>query len=160
MRCQMMRVISSPSISTTGFFTLIFAIADEPLRARICDGRSAECLRTPALWRGGAHPARTKHMRAELRARTRHAIVRARWRLLARARGARGDTAVGLTKNADMARDSRCIWPPPPGASAGDARTGSGRLAGAARRRHERARRARAPCAVRARRRALLRRSE
>src|SRR5258707_9202898 len=81
MRCQMMRVISSPSISTTGFFTLIFAIADEPLRARICDGRSAECLRTPALWRGGAHPARTKHMRAELRARTRRAIVRARGRL-------------------------------------------------------------------------------
>src|SRR6516162_4338002 len=81
MRCQMMRVISSPSISTTGFFTLIFAIADEPLRARICDGRSAECLRTPALWRGGAHPARTKHMRAELHARTRRAIVRARGRL-------------------------------------------------------------------------------
>src|SRR5215470_16302480 len=26
--CQMMRVISSPSISTTGFATLIFAIAD------------------------------------------------------------------------------------------------------------------------------------
>src|SRR6516162_5398259 len=76
MRCQMMRVISSPSISTTGFFTLIFAIADEPLRARICDGRSAECLRVPALWRGGAHPARPKHMRAELRARTRRAIVR------------------------------------------------------------------------------------
>src|SRR6266446_1286764 len=91
MRCQMMRVISSPSISTTGFFTLIFAIADEPLRARICDGRSAECLRTPALWRGGAYPARPKHMRAELRARTRRAIVRARSR-------ARGDTAVGLTK--------------------------------------------------------------
>src|SRR5262249_26974012 len=39
MRCQMMRVISSPSISTTGFFTLIFAIADEPLRARMCEGR-------------------------------------------------------------------------------------------------------------------------
>src|SRR5262249_21101990 len=38
MRCQMMRVISSPSISTTGFFTLIFAIADEPLRARMCEG--------------------------------------------------------------------------------------------------------------------------
>src|SRR6266446_8352872 len=38
MRCQMMRVISSPSISTTGFFTLIFAIADEPLRARMRDG--------------------------------------------------------------------------------------------------------------------------
>ncbi len=33
MSFQMMRVISSPSISTTGFFTLIFAIADEPLRA-------------------------------------------------------------------------------------------------------------------------------
>src|SRR5215471_580690 len=159
MRCQMMRVISSPSISTTGFFTLIFAIADEPLRARICDGRSVECLRTPALWRGGAHPARTKHMRAELRARTRRAIVRA-LAGAALARGARGDTAVGLTKNADMARDSRCIWPPPPGASAGDARTGSGRPAGAARRRHERARRARTPRAVRARRRALLRRSE
>src|SRR6516165_6933972 len=31
MRAQMIRVISSPSISTTGFFTLIFAIADEPL---------------------------------------------------------------------------------------------------------------------------------
>src|SRR5260370_30358230 len=81
MRCEMMGVISSLSISTTGFFTLIFAIADEPLRARICDRRSAECLRTPALWRGGAHPARTKHMRAELRARTRRAIVRARGRL-------------------------------------------------------------------------------
>jgi hypothetical protein len=27
MSCQMMRVISSPSISTTGFATLIFAIA-------------------------------------------------------------------------------------------------------------------------------------
>jgi hypothetical protein len=27
MSCQMMRVISSPSISTTGFFTAIFAIA-------------------------------------------------------------------------------------------------------------------------------------
>jgi hypothetical protein len=26
--CQMIRVISSPSISTTGFFTLIFAIGD------------------------------------------------------------------------------------------------------------------------------------
>src|SRR5215831_654242 len=38
MRCQMMRVISSPSISTTGFFTLIFAIADEPLCARMCEG--------------------------------------------------------------------------------------------------------------------------
>src|SRR5262245_30756201 len=38
MRCQMMRVISSPSISTTGFFTLIFAIADAPLRARMREG--------------------------------------------------------------------------------------------------------------------------
>src|SRR6516165_10005680 len=99
MRCQMMRVISSPSISTTGFFTLIFAIADEPLRARICDGRSAECLRTPALWRGGPHPARPKHMRAELRARTRRAIVRGRWRS-PRAGGARRDArrdmAVGI----------------------------------------------------------------
>jgi hypothetical protein len=27
MNCQMMRVISSPSISTMGFFTLIFAMA-------------------------------------------------------------------------------------------------------------------------------------
>src|SRR5688572_29745114 len=27
MNCQMMRVISSPSISTTGFFTLIFAMS-------------------------------------------------------------------------------------------------------------------------------------
>src|SRR6266436_4172583 len=143
MRCQMMRVISSPSISTTGFFTLIFAIADEPLRARICDGRSAECLRTPALWRGGAHPARTKHMRAELRARTRRTRRYGGW----------------IDENADMARDPRCIWPSPPGASAGDARTGSSWLAGAARRRDERARRARAPRAVRARRRALLRRS-
>src|SRR6516225_4295038 len=97
MRCQMMRVISSPSISTTGFFTLIFAIADEPLRARICDGRSAECLRTPALWRGGPHPARPKHMRAELRARTRRAIVRGRWRS-PRAGDARRDMAVGFEK--------------------------------------------------------------
>src|SRR5258708_38372122 len=64
-----------------------------------------------------------------------------------------------IDENADMARDPRCIWPPPPGASAGDARTGSSWLAGAARRRDERARRARAPRAVRARRRALLRRS-
>src|SRR5216683_3926389 len=32
---QMMRVISSPSISTTGFFTLIFAIAD------LCERRHA-----------------------------------------------------------------------------------------------------------------------
>src|SRR5690242_18117529 len=31
MRCQMMRVISSPSISTTGFLTAIFAMAAEPL---------------------------------------------------------------------------------------------------------------------------------
>src|SRR5215471_4678800 len=59
-----------------------------------------------------------------------------------------------------MARDPRCLRPRPPRASAGDARTGSGRLAGAARHRDERARRARAPRAVRARRRALLRRSE
>src|SRR5215510_7638680 len=81
MRCQMMRVISSPSISTTGFFTLIFAMREEPLRARMCEGRRAECLRTPALWRGGPRPARPKHMRAELRARTRRAIVRGRWRL-------------------------------------------------------------------------------
>src|SRR5215475_6982455 len=99
MRCQMMRVISSPSISTTGFFTLIFAIADEPLRARMCEGRGAECLRAPALWRGGPHPARPKHMRAELRARTRRAIVRGRWRS-ARAGGARRDahrdTLVGI----------------------------------------------------------------
>jgi hypothetical protein len=34
MSCQMIRVISSPSISTTGFFTLIFAIVDGPLRGR------------------------------------------------------------------------------------------------------------------------------
>ena len=33
MSCQMMRVISSPSISTTGFFTLIFGIADDLLLA-------------------------------------------------------------------------------------------------------------------------------
>src|SRR5947208_9601467 len=41
MRCQMMRVISSPSISTTGFLTAIFAMAAEPLplvfaRADVC----------------------------------------------------------------------------------------------------------------------------
>jgi hypothetical protein len=30
-----MRVISSPSISTTGFLTLIFAIANEPLHAHM-----------------------------------------------------------------------------------------------------------------------------
>ena len=40
--CQMIRVISSPSISTTGFLTLIFAIADEPLRANL-RGDAAEC---------------------------------------------------------------------------------------------------------------------
>jgi hypothetical protein len=36
MRCQMMRVISSPSISTTGFVTLIFAIGD------LCERLQAE----------------------------------------------------------------------------------------------------------------------
>src|SRR6516165_7693109 len=59
-----------------------------------------------------------------------------------------------------MARDQRCLRPRPPRASASDARTGSGRLASAARRRDERACRARAPRVVRARRRALLRRPE
>src|SRR5262245_57166716 len=131
MRCQMMRVISSPSISTTGFFTLIFAMREEPLRARMGEGRRAECLRTPALWRGGPHPARPKHMRAELRTRTRRAIVLRSMAFAARGRRAR-DTAVGTEKNADMARDPRCLRPRPPRASAGDARTGSGRLAGAA----------------------------
>src|SRR5215813_4143420 len=67
--------------TTPIFFTLIFAMRDEPLRARMCEGRRAECLRTSALGRGGPHPARPKHMRAELRARTRRAIVRGRWRL-------------------------------------------------------------------------------
>src|SRR5438045_8020238 len=33
MNAQMMRVISSPSSSTTGFFTLIFAIGGEPYLA-------------------------------------------------------------------------------------------------------------------------------
>src|ERR1044072_5332751 len=43
MRCQMMRVISSPSISTTGFLTAIFAMAADPLplslRTRMCAER-------------------------------------------------------------------------------------------------------------------------
>src|SRR5581483_12092895 len=44
MKSQMMRVISSPSISTTGFATLIFAIAQGPLdwsRKRTRLGRRA-----------------------------------------------------------------------------------------------------------------------
>src|ERR1700737_35728 len=47
MRAQMIRVISSPAISTTGFFTLIFAIADEPLMWG-CAGRQAKCPRLMA----------------------------------------------------------------------------------------------------------------
>src|SRR5260370_11742317 len=47
MRAQMIRVISSPSISTTGFFTLIFAIADEPLMWG-CAGKQAKCPRLMA----------------------------------------------------------------------------------------------------------------
>jgi hypothetical protein len=54
MRCQMMRVISSPSISTTGLVTLIFAIGDlwERQRAEAApqeragdDGRSLSAAR-------------------------------------------------------------------------------------------------------------------
>ena len=41
MNCQMIRVISSPSISTTGFFTLIFAI----LRSHLL--RAGIARRTP-----------------------------------------------------------------------------------------------------------------
>src|SRR3954469_7089647 len=54
MYCQMIRVISSPSISTTGFFTLIFAILrGHLLRAGIGNGRrtdekfGAHALKTP-----------------------------------------------------------------------------------------------------------------
>jgi hypothetical protein len=43
MYCQMIRVISSPSISTTGFFTLIFAIlGSHLLRAGIGAGRQTD----------------------------------------------------------------------------------------------------------------------
>src|SRR5207247_2069187 len=76
MRCQMMRVISSPSISTTGFCTLIFAIAADPLRARSCRGGERKCPGAGALWRGPVRPARTKRSGAKLRAHSRRAIAR------------------------------------------------------------------------------------
>src|SRR5229473_1925046 len=60
MSFQMMRVISSPSISTTGFLTLIFAIADGPLCARKSEGKPGRMPWAGALWRGRGVPARTK----------------------------------------------------------------------------------------------------
>src|SRR2546430_10741170 len=68
MRCQMMRVISSPSISTTGFFTAIFAMADEPLllRARTCGGESGMPWGRRLMARRAT--SRKSKTRAELRA--------------------------------------------------------------------------------------------
>src|SRR5262249_220031 len=55
MSFQMIRVISSPSISTTGFVTLIFAIELGAFSRR--QGRPGE-PRPGVLWRGAAAPAR------------------------------------------------------------------------------------------------------
>ena len=115
---------------------------------------AGQCLGT-ALWRDRADPARTNSDKTPDNAQT---------PTPARRKNDRNCKSTAprehrLVQDSDLARDQGGLRAPPPRAPQGDARTCPGRMAGAARNRHQRARRARASRAVRARRCALLRRS-
>ena len=137
-----MRVISSPSISTTGFLTLIFAIADEPLSCARCGGGRSSGR--PAYGAAGALPARVKRgdmipdgpRRAPLPQRRlcRRVIAWAAERADGLARRGEGDRFGGTCRHGAeikgaYGRRRRAL-------RQATARAGPGRLAGAARHGH------------------------